>query len=234
MSIPECPMVFRRVSCRMRSLSSLSAKSSPVRAESWLKALIFAESRPYRSATVALVRWHYIVAYRGMVWSSLHVGMSIPIRPMVFATSVVSNAIIVFLSAKPSSACVVLGRFFPRFFLGLVFCGFLPKQRFSVPARTDGVLQRRVRRFSFEMRKKTMAKALIFAAPRPYRSATGALIRWHDYVVAYRSMVWSSLHVGMSIPICPMVFPMGVVSNAIVVFLSAKSSPVRAESWLKR
>ena len=51
---------------------------------------------------------------------------------------------------------VVLIRFFPRFFLGIDFCGFWTKLRFSVTRWLDRVLQRRVRRFSFEMRKKNV------------------------------------------------------------------------------
>ena len=47
---------------------------------------------------------------------------------------------------------------FSSFFLGLAFCGFLPESRFSVKACPDRVLQRRVRRFWFEMRKKTLLK----------------------------------------------------------------------------
>ena len=72
--------------------------------------------------------------------------------------SVLSNATSVLLSTKWSSASVVLVRFFPRFFLGLDFCDFLPEMRFSIETRPDRVLQRRVRRFSFEMRKRVLVK----------------------------------------------------------------------------
>jgi len=133
---------------------------------------------------------------KGYFWSRLHVGRSIPkcalisrrvsacwqVNPQMyidFPMSVLSSAISVFLSTKSSSASVVLVRFFPRFFLGLAFCGFLPKVRFSIKPRPDRVLQRRVRRFSSEMRKKTSLKMQKFPAVRPYWSRIEASARYH-------------------------------------------------------
>jgi hypothetical protein len=85
-----------------------------------------------------------------------------------FPMSVLSNAISVFLSTKSSAALGVLVRFFPRFFFGLAFCGFLSKMRFSFTTRPDRVLQRGVRRFSFEMRKKPSLKTQKYPAVRLY------------------------------------------------------------------
>ena len=56
------------------------------------------------------------------------------------------------------SSCVVLDRFFPRFFFGIVFCGFLWKLWLSVMTRPDRGLQHIVRLFWFEMRKKQLVK----------------------------------------------------------------------------
>jgi hypothetical protein len=56
------------------------------------------------------------------------------------------------------SVSVVLVRFFPHFFFRSLLCGFLAKFRFSVTTQSDRVLQRKVRRFWFRMRKKTLLK----------------------------------------------------------------------------
>ena len=53
----------------------------------------------------------------------------------------------------------VLHRFFPRFFFGLVFCGFLLKLWFLFAAWSDCVLQRFVRRFSSYLRKEQVRKS---------------------------------------------------------------------------
>jgi hypothetical protein len=131
-----------------------------------------------------------------------------------FPMSVLSNATSVFLSTKRSSVSVVLIRFFPRFFLGLAFCDFLSKVRFFITARPDRVLQRRVRRFSSEMRKKMLVKK-----KTKLRCGIPVLVSLHPALIgrggwrvgplalhcSVKGYFWSPLHVGRSIPKCTMI-----------------------------
>ena len=107
----------------------------------------------YWSAGIALWRKREFFLVISACWQ-----VNPQMRNNDFPMDVLSNAISVFLSTKSSAALVVLVRFFPRSFLGLAFCVFLPKVRFFITTRPDRVLQRRVRRFSFEMRKIMLVK----------------------------------------------------------------------------